>query len=73
MNSGPSSVSVETSSMPSAELRTLSDVASALADGSTIKSAIQEAEDVMGLKTSAKTKQNYASGARQVVKFLLQA
>ena len=73
MNSGPSSLSVDKSSMPSAELRTLSDAASALADGSTIESAIQEAEAVMGLKTSAKTKQNYASGARQVVKFLLQA
>ena len=73
MNSGPPSRSVETSSVPSAELRTLTDAASALADGITIESAIQEAEAVMGLKSSAKTKQYYASGARQVVKFLLQA
>ena len=73
MNSGPSSLSVDTSSMPSAELRTLSDAANALADGSTIESAILEAEAVMGLKSSAKTKQYYASGARQVVKFLLHA
>ena len=48
----------------------MSDATSALADGRAIESAIQEAEAVMGLKTSAKTKQNYASGARQVAKFL---